>query len=92
MGKAKPVLKAAALVSSVLIVGAFIGCRTGAITPFSKPTPPAETPQPTTTTPATPDSKPTFMSGTKSLFRGIATPPGQPLFPPANPTPPKPSE
>jgi len=64
MSRARPFLKVAAVVSSVLLVGAFIGCRTGAFRPLAKPEP-----QPAPTQPA-PENPPTFMSGSKSLNGG----------------------
>jgi hypothetical protein len=81
----KPLLKAAALTSSLLLVGTFIGCRTGAIRPYSKPTPqPAES----LTTPASPQQEapaaspskpPLVMPSTKSA--GILTPAEVTFFP-----------
>jgi hypothetical protein len=99
MKKTKPYLQAAALVSSVLLVGAFIGCQTGAFQPFAKPEPPPEAPQWVTTPEPTPnppasEGKPTFMPGSKSLMIGLQTngtetpnPPGaRPPTPPPAPT------
>lgn len=62
MDEANPYLKVAALASSLLLVAAFIGCRSGAIHPLSKPEPlPTTPPQPA------PESPPVFLSGSKSL-------------------------
>lgn len=55
MEKAKPILKAIALGSSLLLLGAFVGCRSNSIWPFAKPAPdaPASQSEPLTGAPAT---------------------------------------
>ncbi|MCI0702671.1 MAG: hypothetical protein L0241_16445 [Planctomycetia bacterium] len=74
----KRYLKLAAFLPAIILVGAFIGCRSGAFEMFSKrepmpephplglnvPNPPAN--QQSAEQPA-PEKPPTFMSGTKSL-------------------------
>ena len=79
MGQGGAVRKIAALATSLLLVGAFIGCRSGEIGPFVKPAPspplqlpgtsPASPPssQPTTPLAAAPpsQSKPVFMQSSK---------------------------
>ena len=66
MNKAKPYLQVAALVSSVLMVGAFIGCRSGAFQPARKPEPQQATPPSATPPLPAPEGKPTLMPGSKS--------------------------
>lgn len=94
MNKAKPYLQAAALVSSVLMVGAFIGCRTGTIQPLGKADPRPAAPQPPAAQP-TPEGKPTLMPGSKSLMidlRANGTPAANPPGAAPPPTPPAPEK
>ncbi len=86
MKRAKPFLQAAALVSSVLLVGMFISASMGAFHPFgntepqsalqSPATPPNAAPQSSTasavTQPTTENTPPTFMPGSKSInLKGV---------------------
>ncbi len=78
MAQRKRYLKLAAFIPAIILVGAFIGCRSGAFERLTKPEPPPEphplglnmppsltTPQPPTPQP-TPNAKPVFFSGAKS--------------------------
>src|SRR5580700_3495924 len=79
MEQARPYLKAAAVVSTVTLVGAFVAYRAGAFQPFGKPDaqPAAEftSPNATSQSPITPpatqltaeNKEPTFLPGSKSL-------------------------
>ena len=75
MERGKKYLKLAAFIPAIVLVGAFIGCRSGAFPMFSKPEPMPEPhplglnmPKPPANPPAAPESKPpVFMSGTKSM-------------------------
>ena len=58
-------LKLAAFLPAVTVVGAFIGCRTGAFERFTKSEPPPAAPQPPT--PPASEGKPVFMGGSKSI-------------------------
>jgi hypothetical protein len=69
--KARPYLKVAALASSILLVAAFVGCRSGALQMFSKPEPMPE-PHPLGLNMPNPPAdqspaQPTFMPGAKSM-------------------------
>lgn len=73
----KVVLKVAAFVPAIVLVGGFVGVRAGLIQVTSKPEP---APEPTATTapekPATVDEVPTYMSGSKSIVFTTQIPTG----------------
>ena len=63
--RSKRFLKFAAVIPAIVLVGGFVGCKSGAFEMFSKPEPLPEPPAASPTEPV--EKKPVFMPGSKSI-------------------------